>query len=66
MGYLRLTRSEFNALPATAKRLLQCYGTERPQGWGKPTLIELDDVRVRQIESAIREEETRESRADIE
>jgi len=59
MGYLTMTRSEFHALPATAKRLLQCYGIERTQGWGKPILIELDEVRIRQIEAAVKEEESK-------
>jgi len=59
MGYLVLTQSQFWALPPTARRLLQCYGTERPQGWGKPTVIEIDEARIRQIEQAIREEQSK-------
>lgn len=50
---IRMTRTQFQALTPLAKKLLETYGTERPQGFGEPTLILVPTSRIPELERAM-------------
>jgi len=53
VGYVEITLEQLLALPQSVQDLLQTYGREEPQGWGKPSRIYLTTGRLRELEEAM-------------
>ena len=49
IGYLELSRAQFYRLPAEIQELIKLYGIEHPQGFGKPSIIEMRVYRMQEI-----------------
>lgn len=52
---IEMTQQQFHALPQRVQDLLQLYGTQEPQGWGKPVIIAVPSYCIAELEAGMRE-----------